>query len=80
MSEVETMYPLGPSEIKMVEETYYHPPKGDQTVRYGKINEAQKDFLKAVLKYAPPSRERSLAITKMQEARMWANAAIALNE
>lgn len=76
----ETFYPLSEADIKLIQETYYHPPKGDQVERYKDVNEAQKEFLDTVLRAAPPSRERSLAITKMQEARMWANAAIALNE
>ncbi len=33
-----------------------------------------------VLALTPESREQSLAVTKLEEAMMWANAAIARNE
>jgi hypothetical protein len=58
----------------------YHKPKPDQPARFGAISEATMAAAKAVLLNAPASRERSLALTALQEARMWANAAIALNE
>jgi hypothetical protein len=58
----------------------YHAPKGDQAQRYGRITEAAKDFAKVVEEVAPASEERSLALRRVQEARMWANAAIAINE
>jgi hypothetical protein len=58
----------------------YHKPKPDQPPRFAAISEAMKEAARAVLQNAPPSRERSLALTALQESRMWANAAIALNE
>ena len=35
---------------------------------------------KHLAELCPPSRELSLAMTKLEEARMWANAAIACNQ
>ncbi len=58
----------------------YHAPKGDQTSRYEWIRSQAKDFaymLKANTSY---SREQSLALTHLEEAVFWANAAIARNE
>lgn len=60
--------------------TFYHPPKGSQSERYKEINEVMKHFMIVVARNCPPSRQKSLAMTKMEEARMWANAAIACNE
>ena len=58
----------------------YHAPKDDQAERYELLREAGKSFAGLILGYTPASREQSLAITKLEEAVMWANAAIARNE
>lgn len=58
----------------------YHPPKGDQTDRYFRIRAKAYQLAELVEELAPESRERSLAITKIEEAVMWANASIARNE
>lgn len=41
------------------------------------INSAAYMMYETILGDCPPSAERTLAIRKLQEARMWANAAIA---
>ena len=58
----------------------YHPPKEGQPVKYEALRTAFKDLAYLVEHYCPDSRERSLAVTKLEEAVMWANAAIARNE
>lgn len=58
----------------------YHSPKEDQPERYGELRAAAKELSIMVLRYTPPSREQSLALTKLEEAIMFANAAIARNE
>jgi hypothetical protein len=58
----------------------YHAPKGDQPARYMTIREAAKMLATTVIECCPQSRERSLALTKIEEASMWANAGIARNE
>jgi len=58
----------------------YHPPKGDQARRYQEIRDEAKDLAGKIGVYCPESREKSLAITKLEEAVMWANASIARNE
>ena len=58
----------------------YHAPKGDQTQRYKALRDSAKLFALLVNDSCPDSREKSLAITKIQEAIMWANASIAVNE
>jgi len=58
----------------------YHAPTEDQVFRYGVLRDEAKLFAYAILEYAPESAERTLAIRKVQEAVMWANASIALNE
>lgn len=58
----------------------YHPPKGDQPVRYERIREHGKALAELVDVECPESREKSLAVTHIEEAVMWANAAIARRE
>jgi hypothetical protein len=58
----------------------YHAPKDDQTERYEEIREYAKDLALIMLQFCPPSRERSLALTQLEDSVMWANASIARNE
>lgn len=58
----------------------YHAPKTDQPERYERIRESARGLAQLILSLTPESREQSLAITKLQEVVMFANAAIAINE
>lgn len=58
----------------------YHPPKPGQPERYDKLREKAKLFSFDIHENCPDSREKSLALTKLEEVVMWANAAIARNE
>jgi hypothetical protein len=58
----------------------YHAPKGDQAERYGRIRDLGRQFAELVDSECLESREKSLALTKVEEAVMWANAAIARRE
>lgn len=58
----------------------YHAPLSDQPARYTSIRDKAKELAVELLENTPPSREQSLALTKLEEAVMFANAAIARNE
>lgn len=58
----------------------YHPPKPGQPAKYEWIRECAKQLAKVIDNIAPDSREKSLAITAIEEAVSWANAAIARHE
>ncbi len=58
----------------------YHAPNDDQLPRYQEIRNTGRQFAEYLIKACPPSRELSIAITKLREAVMWANASIAVNE
>jgi hypothetical protein len=58
----------------------YHSPKEGQTDRYEDLRDVGKAMALEINRHCPDSREKSLAITKVEEAVMWANAAIARNE
>ena len=55
----------------------YHAPTGDQPVRYERIRAKAMMLVAYIDEYCPDSREKSLAVTKIEEAVMWANASIA---
>lgn len=57
----------------------YHAPKPGQPELYQEIREKAKEFAYLIDEKAPNSREKSLAMTKLEEAVMWANAAVARN-
>lgn len=58
----------------------YHSPTGDQAERYKMLRAKARELAELIGLLCPESRERSLAWTKVEEASMWANAAIARKE
>lgn len=58
----------------------YHKPINDQPQRYEAIREKAKELATLINISCPESREKSLAITNLQQSIMWANASIAINE
>jgi hypothetical protein len=57
----------------------YHRPNAAQIEQISTVRDGCKS-LHAVLLALPPSRERSLAITKLEEVSMWANKGIIISE
>lgn len=58
----------------------YHAPFGTQVVRYQELRQKAYEIAGLINTSCPESREKSLAITNLQQAIMWANASIAINE
>lgn len=58
----------------------YHPPTEDQVGRYQDIRDQAKRLALLIAMACPNSREKSLALTNLEQAVMWANASIARNE
>lgn len=58
----------------------YHPPKNDQAIRYEMLRDSARNFAEQINDKCPDSREKSLAITHLEDCVMWANASIARNE
>ena len=58
----------------------YHAPKEGQPAKYEAIRDEAKSLAKRIIHLCPESRERSLALTNLEQAVMWANASIARNE
>ena len=57
----------------------YHVPKEGQPALYQEIRDKAKGLAILIQSSVPESREKSLAITKLEESVMWANAGIARN-
>ena len=55
------------------------PMNDDQLARSRAVRSKATDLLEVVEK-SPPSRERSLAVTNLEQAVMWANKAISREE
>lgn len=58
----------------------YHAPKEGQPARYEALRAKAREFAELIASATPASREQSVALTNVQQAVMWANAAIAINE
>lgn len=75
------IYEVTPKMGEQLEKTFtYHAPKDDQPERYVLLRDKTKSLAYDIVKNTPPSREQSLAITHLEEAIFYANAAIARNE
>lgn len=75
------MYNPTADQIKRRENNFcYHAPKATQAERYTSIRNQAKVFAEMLENQCPASRELSVAMTKLEEVVMWANAAIARNE
>ena len=66
---------------EQLESTFtYHAPKDDQPERYVALRGSAKQLAYEIVTFTPQSREQSLAITHLEEAIFYANAAIARHE
>ncbi|MEK5422046.1 hypothetical protein MKZ08_08430 [Viridibacillus sp. FSL R5-0477] len=57
----------------------YHSPKEGQPKKYEDIREKAKELAYLIDELCPNSREKSVAMTELETAVMWANASIARN-
>lgn len=58
----------------------YHKPTDNQHQKYLELRSAGKGMAYLISNLCPDSREKSLAVTNLEQAIMWANASIARNE
>lgn len=57
----------------------YHPPSEDGVGRHTKLTLGFVDLATLVEEICPDGREKALVFTKLEEAKMWASAAVARN-
>lgn len=55
----------------------YHAPRKDQVETYDSLRGTFKNMAYTICEMTPASREQSLALTKLEEAMFFANAAVA---
>ena len=55
----------------------YHAPDEDAITAHEHIRFDAKIYADTINRYCPDGREKSIALTKLEEAVMWANASIA---
>lgn len=56
----------------------YHAPKPDQIGKYQAIRDGAKAFADILIANTPPSADQTVAVRKLRECVMTANASIAL--
>ncbi len=57
----------------------YHQPKEGQPEKHKALRSKAKELAYLIDELCPDGREKSLAMTKLEEASMWANASVARN-
>ena len=57
----------------------YHAPKEGQPEKYAALRDKAKELAYLIDEVCPDSREKSVAMTQLETAVFWANAAIARN-
>ena len=57
----------------------YQKPDDEQTQRMIRIRAKCKELYELLMRELPHCRERSLAITKLEEVGMWGNKAVVFN-
>ena len=63
-------------DLSRIENMRYLSPKGDQPQKYEQINAMTREFARLICELCPPSRQKALALTKLEESKFWANASI----
>jgi len=58
----------------------YHPPTNEQTGKYEELRRNAFNLAILINALVPESREKSLAITNLEQSIFWANAGIARNQ
>lgn len=68
------------SNYDRIENDYtYHPPSPDQIPKFQAIRDEAKSLAHLIDALVPDGREKSLALTNLDQVVFWANAGIARN-
>jgi hypothetical protein len=54
----------------------YHKPMPTDLIKFERLRNMAKEYSELVNELCPDSREKSIAITKIEESNMWSNASI----
>lgn len=58
----------------------YHKPNAEKVISHESIRDLCKELAHELNNHVPDGREKSLAITHLEDVMMWANAGIARND
>lgn len=73
--------PTPPTDEDLENRFNHHPPtSGMIETKFSTLRACLENTAKAVVRITPPGREQATAITKLEEAMFWANAAVARNQ
>jgi hypothetical protein len=70
---------MRPENIQIENNFSYHSPKEGQPEVYETLRSRAKELAYLIEALVPNSREKSVAMTKLEEAIFWANAGVARN-
>lgn len=68
-----------PTEQRIESAFTYHTPKEGRPEKHELLRAKAKELAYLIDELCPNSREKSLAMTKLEESSMWADASIARN-
>lgn len=71
--------PRSPMDEDLKNRFTYHPPQEGQPETYEAIRSRALQFARFIDRVVPDGREKSLAITQLEDTVFWANAGIARN-
>lgn len=78
---MDAKYPVTPYDERELRDRFsFHPADADKAARHEFIRDECFHLALHIKANTPPGREQSVALTKLQEVMMWANAAIALEK
>ena len=65
----------------MISKTFaYHKPSNDGLAKIASLRESFSDLMEHIKAVCPDSREKSVAITNLEQAGMWAIKAVVSND
>ena len=64
---------------RVINDFGFHPATEETKPKHESIRIHARELAEFLIDTCPPSRELSLSLTALQEASMWANAAVACN-
>ena len=68
---------MKPTDAEIENRMRYHAPDAVRVQRHGAVTDLMIATAKAIRDLTPAGRGQALALTHLEEARMWANQAIA---
>lgn len=67
------------SEEQIVDRVTYHAPSAAGVERHKRLSDATAALMRVIEEVVPEGREKALAFTNIEQAKMWASAGVARN-